>query len=248
MGNRNMDEKKGDAQKKESSSECSKCGDEDGSTRESNSPEVQTENDKLLENKRTSVIDGKLMIPADKLQIPDELCRIKYVGKANKKHFVCEICVKIFNRADKIKYHLYQEHGEDFIRCCDSVPKILKKSLVAGDVESKATSPTQPAKEKKVSALGRIFKKKEAPKPLSVLATRGVKTKLGVNGKKIEEEANKSEKQDEHSQIKESTRRQTRKNKCDESDESLSLERPAKISPRRQIKKSIIENRSDKQL
>merc|ERR1712200_173286 len=100
MGNKNMDEKKGDAQKKESASECSKCEDEDGSTSESNDSEVQTENDKLLENKRTSVIDGKLMIPADKLQIPDELCRIKYVGKANKKYFVCEICVKIFNRSD----------------------------------------------------------------------------------------------------------------------------------------------------
>merc|ERR1711941_143859 len=71
------------------------------------------------------------MIPADKLKIPDELCAIKTSGKGKgpaKKSFLCQICEKQFNRADKMKYHLYNEHYDDFIRCSDSVPKILTKA------------------------------------------------------------------------------------------------------------------------
>ena len=127
--------------------------------------EMQAEADKLLEKKGVSVIGGKLMIPADKLKIPDELCKIKLVGKANKRHFCCEICDKSYNRADKMKYHLYNDHYEDFIRCSDSVPRILKKSFPAKlDVKG---VPSKTVKEKSVSkpsALARIFKKKEPKK------------------------------------------------------------------------------------
>merc|ERR1712037_942124 len=72
---------------------------------------------------------------------------------------------------DKIKYHLYNEHYEDFIRCSDSVPRILKKSLAASKSEHKATT-VKVAKENTVSkpsALARIFRKKEQKKILSVL-------------------------------------------------------------------------------
>merc|ERR1711956_1699 len=92
--------------------------------------ETQEENDKLMEQKGVKVVGDKMMIPADKLKIPEELCKTKVVGrgKAGKKMFVCQICDKQFNRADKIKYHLYQDHYDDFIRCSDSVPRILTKA------------------------------------------------------------------------------------------------------------------------
>merc|ERR1719454_276975 len=102
-----------------------------------------------------------MMIPADKLKIPEELCKMKSVGrgKAGKKMFVCQICDKQFNRADKIKYHLYNEHYDDFIRCSDSVPKILAKNYSTPKAEAKLVE-----KEKSViskpSALARIFAQK----------------------------------------------------------------------------------------
>ena len=181
---KNADEKKNETGEKATKKDVVVESDNAESGSESSDQSLaSSETDKLIENKRTAVIGGKLMIPADKLQIPDELCKIKFVGKANKKNFICEICEKSFNRADKIKYHLYNEHYEDFIRCCDSVPKILKKNLEAqGD--SKSPTVAQPAKEKKVSALGRIFKKKDPPKPLSVLAPKGSKAKGEQNGPK----------------------------------------------------------------
>ena len=127
--------------------------------------EMQAEADKLLEKKGVSVIGGKLMIPADKLKIPDELCKIKLVGKANKRHFCCEICDKSYNRADKMKYHLYNDHYEDFIRCSDSVPRILKKSFPAKlDVKGVLSKTGKEKSVSKPSALARIFKKKEPKK------------------------------------------------------------------------------------
>ena len=141
--------------------------------------EAQEEADKLLEKKGVSVVGGKLMIPADKLKIPDELCKIKLIGRTNKRYFFCEICEKSYNRADKMKYHLYNDHYEDFIRCSDSVPKILKKKLASAALEAKPTPTpsTKPLKEKSVSkpsALARVFKKKESKKE----ATLPIKQRL----------------------------------------------------------------------
>ena len=145
--------------------------DSDSNVDSAGDTEAQEEADKLLEKKGVSVVGGKLMIPADKLKIPDELCKIKLVGRTNKRHFSCEICEKSYNRADKIKYHLYNDHYEDFIRCSDSVPKILKKKLAS--MEPKLTAPSPVAKKplpkekvviSKPSALARIFKKKESNK------------------------------------------------------------------------------------
>ena len=57
--------------------------------------EAQDEADKLLEQKGVAVVGGKLMIPADKLKIPDELCLIKSgKGRGSKKTFICQICDK----------------------------------------------------------------------------------------------------------------------------------------------------------
>ena len=131
--------------------------------------ETQAEADKLLEKKGVSVIGGRLMITADKLKIPDELCKIKLVGKANKRHFCCEICDKTYNRADKMKYHLYNDHYEDFIRCSDSVPRILKKSFPSKlDVKSILSKTAKEKSVSKPSALARIFKKKEPKKDVSL--------------------------------------------------------------------------------
>ena len=143
----------------------------EGASNSSNAPldkEAQDEADKLLEQKGVAVVGGKLMIPADRLKIPEELCKIKTLskGRASKKMFICEICDKQFNRADKMKYHLYNEHYDDFIRCSDSVPKILAKNYSTPKAEAKLVE-----KEKSViskpSALARIFaqKNKKAQKP-----------------------------------------------------------------------------------
>ena len=132
--------------------------------------ETQDEADKLLEQKGVAVVEGKLMIPADKLKIPEEFCKMKSIGRGrgSKKQFVCQICEKQFNRADKMKYHLYNEHYDDFIRCSDSVPRILTKSYTPAKIENKPPLPLENKIEEKKeipviskpSALARIFKKK----------------------------------------------------------------------------------------
>merc|ERR1711874_776810 len=76
---------------------------DDDESKSSVDAETQAEADKLMVQKGVSVIGGKLMIPADKLKIPDELCRVKTSGKAHRKTFICQICDKTFNRRDKIK-------------------------------------------------------------------------------------------------------------------------------------------------
>ena len=70
------------------------------------------------------------MIPVEKLTIPEELCKMKSTGRGRgtKKFFLCQICEEQFDKADKIKLHLYNEHYDDYIRCSDSVPEILAKS------------------------------------------------------------------------------------------------------------------------
>merc|ERR1711997_509823 len=107
------------------------------------------------------VVGDKMMIPADKLKIPEELCKMKSVGrgKAGKKMFVCQICDKQFNRADKIKYHLYNEHYDDFIRCSDSVPRILAKNHALQKSESKPSVEKEKTNVSKPSAIARIFAK-----------------------------------------------------------------------------------------
>ena len=135
--------------------------------------EAQDEADKLLEQKGVAVVGGKLMIPADKLKIPDELCLIKSgKGRGSKKTFICQICDKQFNRQDKMKYHLFNEHYDDFIRCSDSVPKILAKNYasVQESKSPKVETKGSPAAEKertsisKPSALARIFAMKNKTK------------------------------------------------------------------------------------
>ena len=130
--------------------------------------EAQDEADKLLEQKGVAVVGGKLMIPAHRLKIPDELCLIKTSGKGKgpvKKTFICQICENHFNRADKMKYHLYNEHYDDFIRCSDSVPKILAKNHALQKSESKPSATAEKEKAiSKPSAIARIFAKKNKTK------------------------------------------------------------------------------------
>merc|ERR1712130_499376 len=121
--------------------------------------------------------EEKEMIPVDKLTIPEELCKIKSTGRGRgtNKTFLCQICNEQFDKADKIKHHLYNEHYDDYIRCSDSGPDILTKSYPPIRADNKAPPPLGDnlAEEKapvisKPSALARIFKRKgakKAPKP-----------------------------------------------------------------------------------
>ena len=113
------------------------------------------------------------MIPVEKLTIPEELCKMKSTGRGRgtKKFFLCQICEEQFDKADKIKLHLYNEHYDDYIRCSDSVPEILAKSHPITE-----NNPALPLEDKvpeekeektvisKPSALPRVFKRKGSKK------------------------------------------------------------------------------------
>merc|ERR1719225_397785 len=190
-----LDEGKSKAKKDVSETESEKeKGDTDAAEMEK---ETQEENDKLMEQKGVKVVGDKMMIPADKLKIPEELCKMKSVGrgKAGKKMFVCQICEKQFNRADKIKYHLYNEHYDDFIRCSDSVPRILTKAYSPRvdktpphdkKVEEKEEKPTVISKP---SALARIFKKKDPKKVVPVRKAASAKEDAAMEKAKEAEDS-----------------------------------------------------------
>merc|ERR1712223_992950 len=70
--------------------------------------------------------EGILMIPSQKLSLSEELCKI-ISNEKGKKNFVCQICDKPFPRKDKINYHIYSEHHDEFVRLGTGVPQILTK-------------------------------------------------------------------------------------------------------------------------
>ena len=93
-------------------------------------PEIvpeEIETDDLLKQKGVTVNkEGKLMIPSQKLSLSEELCKVGCSEKG-KKQFVCQICEKVFLRKDKINYHIYSDHHDDFVRLGKGVPQILTK-------------------------------------------------------------------------------------------------------------------------
>merc|ERR1711915_1048487 len=119
--------------------------------------------------------EKRMMIAIEKLPIPEELCRIKSIGRGRgtKKVYLCQVCENQFDKADKIKFHLYNNHYDDFIRCSDSIPKILTKPKLSDNKGSMTTEENTKEKEEKTiiskpSALARIFKRK-GPKKISNL-------------------------------------------------------------------------------
>merc|ERR1712226_428680 len=174
------------------------------------------ENDKLMEQKGVKVVGDKMMIPADKLKIPEELCKIKTVGrgKMGKKIFICQICDKQFNRADKMKYHLYNEHYDDFIRCSDSVPRILTKAYSprvdrTPPQEKKVEEKKEKAGVSKPSALARIFRKRDPKKVTSVPEVVKAKIETVIENQdeshKIKEEVSPRQKRKDTTKEKETT-------------------------------------------
>merc|ERR1712083_181482 len=90
------------------------------------------ETDDLMKQKGVTVSrEGKLMIPSQKLSLSDDLCKV-VCGEKGKKQFSCQICEKVFMRKDKINYHIYSEHHEEFVRLGKGIPQILTK----GDITS----------------------------------------------------------------------------------------------------------------
>merc|ERR1712141_410815 len=85
------------------------------------------ETDDLMKQKGVTVSrEGKLMIPSQKLSLSDDLCKV-VCGEKGKKQFICQICEKLFMRKDKINYHIYSEHHEEFVRLGKGIPQILPK-------------------------------------------------------------------------------------------------------------------------
>jgi len=150
---------------------------ESESDREREKPDMDSQDDSNMNKEmHDETSKGRMMIPVDKLTIPEELCKMKSTGRGRgtKKFFVCQICENQFDKADKMKHHLYNDHYDDFIRCSESIPKFLAKSYTPLKSENKPTLPLEEkiAEEKeekpvisKPSALARIFKRK-GPKKL----------------------------------------------------------------------------------
>jgi hypothetical protein len=89
--------------------------------------EVEIETDDLLKQKGVTVNkEGILMIPSQKLSLSEDLCKVGCSEKG-KKQFVCQICDKVFMRKDKVNYHIYSDHHEDFVRLGKGIPQILTK-------------------------------------------------------------------------------------------------------------------------
>ena len=105
------------------------------------------ETDELLKQKGVTVNrDGKLMIPSQKLTLPDELCKAVTNDKG-KKSFACQVCNKSFLRKDKINYHIYSEHHDEFLLHGKSLPQILTKAeSPTKDPVAEETPPPPPKK------------------------------------------------------------------------------------------------------
>jgi hypothetical protein len=96
------------------------------------------ETDDLMKQKGVTVSrEGKLMIPSQKLSLSDDLCKV-VCGEKGKKQFICQICEKVFMRKDKINYHIYSEHHEEFVRLGKGIPQILTKVDITniGDLDA----------------------------------------------------------------------------------------------------------------
>jgi hypothetical protein len=88
----------------------------------------EVETDDLMKQKGVTVNkEGKLMIPSQKLSLSEDLCKVT-CGERGKKNFVCQICEKVFMRKDKINYHIYSDHHDEFVRLGKGIPQILTKS------------------------------------------------------------------------------------------------------------------------
>ena len=156
------------------------------STKTSPEKSLPTETSELMKQKGVTVSkDGKrLMIPSQKLTLPPELCKA-VTGEGDKKQkFRCQVCQKTFLRRDKINYHVYSEHREEFVRMGgQGMPKILKKpqekAAVAEGKQGKAAESTSGAG-KEMRAMGKK------------LLAKSRKMVMAATKRKREESANKS--------------------------------------------------------
>ena len=162
--------------------------------------------------------------------------------------FICQICDKQFNRQDKMKYHLFNEHYDDFIRCSDSVPKILAKNYAAAQeskslkVETKASPVAEKEKTSisKPSALARIFAKKNKVKNPTPVKSEADDVKKTENNSSTELETLMEE---QSSKTIDSAGNETRKE--NESPKSNFIEKSQKTSKRKSPRRST-ENLIDK--
>ena len=162
------------------------------------SPEkpLPTETSELMKRKGVTLSkDGKrLMIPSQKLSLPPELCRT-VTGEGDKKQkFQCQICQKAFLRKDKVNYHVYSEHREEFVRMGgQGMPKILKKPeeeavavavAVAGERKKAKAEGYSSGAGKEMRAMGRAIGKK--------LIAKSKRMVMAATKRKKEDNTNKS--------------------------------------------------------
>ena len=165
------------------------------------SPEkaLPTETSELIKQKGVTVSkDGKLMIPSQKLTLSPELCKVVREGEgesaAKKTKFQCQVCQKLFLRKDKINYHIYSEHREEFLSKGQDLPPILTKGAEQPAAESKKMTLKRKLLLKSKKVMGKKKKKKgdsEGPKE-TIPATEEEKTEKRVTRQKSQTPAIKT--------------------------------------------------------
>ena len=122
----------------------------------------------LMKQKGVTVTkDGKLMIPSHRLTLSPELCKV-VEGKGKK--FSCQVCHKTFLRKDKINYHIYSEHHDEFLRLGgQELPSILKKGDSPKDKEGSIQHRKSTLLQKQVEKRKKIMKVMAAKNKLAAM-------------------------------------------------------------------------------
>ena len=114
--------------------------------------DVEAETEDLLKQKGVTLSkEGKVMIPSQKLNLSEELCRVENADEfGKKKKFVCQVCDKSFLRKDKANYHIYHEHHDEFVLHGKGLPKILQQNDSSTSPTKCNPTPTKKSPKKKV--------------------------------------------------------------------------------------------------
>ena len=168
------------------------------------------ETDDLMKQKGVTVNkEGKLMIPSQKLSLSEELCKI-VMNEKGKKNFVCQICDKVFPRKDKINYHIYSDHHDEFVRLGTGVPQILTKGDALNSSDNSLEDPIEEGHQTETN----LSESEDIPLELKRKAAKPSKTSK-VEPNSVNIQASEKEEKLISSPIKRSPRK---KSECNQND------------------------------
>ena len=171
----------------------------------------EEETDDLMKQKGVTVSkEGKLMIPSQKLSLSEELCKVM-CNEKGKKNFVCQICDKVFPRKDKINYHIYSDHHEEFVRLGTGVPQILTK----GDILNSSDHSLEDSFEGEVQIQTSFSEPEDLPLESKKKTSKPSNALSNLQTNSVNEQASEKEKPLITSSIKRSPRK---KSECNQND------------------------------